>query len=177
MRGIKVYHTNSPFLSVSQFTIKQILNMVGEELLRDKVVGVIGCGKIGEEVIKILLKFGVKIYVVDKGDDLDDLLANSDIITLHASAKERILGRQEFMKMKYGVYIVNTARSHLIDEDMLYWALNHGKVKAAALDVWEDVRLKECKNALLTDHIASCAERERMEREAVDNLLEGLCVS
>ena len=171
-RNIKVYTTESPYRAVAEFTIKQMLNIGG---LFDKSIGIIGYGKIGKKVDDTLQTLAGEVYVADINDDLKYLLGNVDIITLHASAKEMILGRKEFMQMRHGVYIINTARSHLIDEDILYHALLTGKVAGAALDDWKDPRLKECKNAILTNHIAANAERERMEREAVDNLLEGLC--
>ena len=114
-------------------------------------IGVIGTGKIGATVIKHLSAFGCKLICYDpyrneeaakmaEYVDLDTLLANADIITIHTNATEEnyhLLNKEAFGKMKDGVIVINTARGKLIDTDDLIEALESGKVGAAALDVLE----------------------------------------
>lgn len=117
-----------------------------------KTVGVIGCGNIGSRVAEIL-KFGfnTRLLVVDpkidqewakktKAEvvDLDYLLANSDIISLNASLNESnkyLLKDREFFLMKKGVYITNTARAELIEQDAMLKALDADIVAGYATDV------------------------------------------
>lgn len=121
-------------------------------LLRDSTVGVIGTGKIGAQVIKILTGFGCKILAYDlypkdelkdivEYTDLETLFKNSDIITLHApSTKENyhLINKETIAMMKDGVIITNTARGSLIDTDALIEGLESGKIAGAGLDVLEN---------------------------------------
>ena len=114
-------------------------------------VGVIGTGRIGRTVIRSLSGFGCRILAYDPYENeevkkyaayvsADELLAQSDIITLHAPASEanyHILNREAFGKCKDGVLIVNAARGTLIDTAALIDALESGKVGGAGLDVLE----------------------------------------
>lgn len=120
--------------------------------ISEKVVGLIGCGNIGTRTAEIM-KYGFQCEVliydpnVDKEwmkkhdmkeTDLDTLLTKSDILCLHASLNEtsnKILSTPEFNKMKKGVYITNTARGALIDEEAMCKALDDGIVKGFATDV------------------------------------------
>ncbi|WP_320129804.1 NAD(P)-dependent oxidoreductase [uncultured Sphaerochaeta sp.] len=117
--------------------------------LHNQTVGIIGTGKIGRTVIKILQGFGCKILATDPYPDsvlandihyvsLAELLAASDVITLHVPAStddSYLLGKAEFAAMKEGMVVVNTARGSLIDQEALMDAIEVGKVGAAALDV------------------------------------------
>lgn len=116
--------------------------------LYEKTLGIIGCGRIGIEVAKRAIAFGMKVLVYDvipintdldvKQVPLDELLACSDLITLHVPKTPKpILGEAEFAKMKDGVIIVNVARGGVVDEKALLAALDSGKVRAAALDVFD----------------------------------------
>ena len=114
-------------------------------------IGIIGCGEVGATIAKIANFFGMKVLIHSymqnpnltefcKFVTLDELLAESDIISLHISStgeNYHMLGVEEFKKMKDGVYIVNTARGELIDIRALYENLISGKVKGAGLDVLE----------------------------------------
>ncbi len=122
--------------------------------LKGKTLGVIGCGNIGKNVIKIGSGFSMNILVFDlcpdsflqdtyniKYVDLDTLLKRSDIITLHVpynSHTHHLLNRDSFKKMKKGVIVINTARGGLIETDALYDALLDKKVSYAGLDVLEE---------------------------------------
>lgn len=119
--------------------------------ISSRTVGVIGTGKIGTTVIRHLSGFGCTILCSDpyenneakkyaKYVDMDTLLRESDVITLHTNAcadNDHLLDAAAFAKMKNGVVIVNTARGRLIDTDALIDALESGKVGAAGLDVIE----------------------------------------
>jgi len=122
-------------------------SLEGTELF-GKTLGIIGCGRIGIEVARRALAFGMKVLVYDvipiKTDlairqvPLDELLAQADLITVHVPKQPKpILGEAEFQKMKDGVIIINVARGGVVDEKALLAALNSGKVRAAALDVYD----------------------------------------
>lgn len=129
----------------SQFT--------GQQLYR-KVLGVVGFGRIGRLVAERAQAFGMEViaydpYVSEETGrelgvtlvDMDDLLAQSDYITLHtASTPEtnKMINADAIARMKDGVIIVNAARGKLIDEGALLAALNSGKVRCAALDVFSE---------------------------------------
>lgn len=121
------------------------------ELLDKKSIGIIGCGKVGKELAKIANYFDMKVYVSSYKDEpnfdkfcnvvpFDLLLKNSDIIFLHmpfTTDAYQILGRDEFERMKDGVYVINTSSVELIDLETLYANLKSGKVRGAALDILE----------------------------------------
>lgn len=162
-------------------------------LLQGKKIGLIGLGRIGKRVAQLLMPFGVEIAYYDTKTQsrslplqlkpLFDLLSWADIVSVHCSASadgKKIIGRDEFMRMKKGVYFINVARGDFIDEAALYQALKEGQLSAAALDVFEKEPytgpLSELDNVILTPHIGSYARESRinMEIQAVKNLLEGL---
>jgi len=160
--------------------------------LYGKTLGVIGGGRIGLAVAERALAFGMKVVVYDvikieTGPDLkqvglDELLAQSDIITLHIPKQAKpILGREEFLKMKNGVIIVNAARGGVVDEAALLEALNSGKVRAAAMDVFEkeppvNFALIDHPHVIASPHIGAAAEegQKRAGMEVVRILQEKL---
>ncbi len=116
--------------------------------LNDLTVGIVGFGAIGRLVAKKLSGFGCPIIVADpyaKQEDtdyyrfvtMDELLAQADIITLHARANGAIMGEAEFEKMKPHSYLINTARSYLVDSNAFRKAMDSGKLLGAAFDVFE----------------------------------------
>ncbi len=114
-------------------------------------VGVVGTGRIGEAVVRRLIGFGARVVACDPYPKaaladvveyvgLDELLACSDVVTLHAPGlpeNDHMIGADELARMKDGVVIVNAARGALIDTAALVDALESGKVGAAALDTIE----------------------------------------
>lgn len=171
---------------------------VGREL-RGLVVGVIGFGNIGSRVAEILSKgFGCRVLVYDpyvprekveevgaQHTELDELLSESDVITLHAVLTPEtfhMLGEREFAKMKKGVVVVNTARGELIDTEALLRALEDGTVAAAALDVVEgepigpDHPLLRHENVVVTPHIAAYTYEalRRMDEAVVEAIVSYL---
>jgi D-3-phosphoglycerate dehydrogenase len=159
-------------------------------LLQDKVVGIIGFGSIGRCVGKLISTFDATVLYYDpvstnvtwaKPVSIHNLLAQSDIVTIHADAQDQILGEKELLFLcKLGVIVVNTSRGSLIDEEALYKALVSGRVAFACLDVFDQEPysgpLSELENVILTPHIGSYAQeaRIRMEEMAVENLLKAL---
>jgi len=127
-----------------------LINKQGQ-LLSSKTVGVIGTGRIGSELIKLLSGFGCEILASDpyENEELkqlvsyvskEELFERSDVITLHAPATAEnmhLINQKALGRMKDGVVIVNTSRGALIDTDALIEALSNGKVGFAALDVLE----------------------------------------
>ncbi len=127
--------------------------------LNGKTLGIIGFGRIGQEVAKIGIGMGMKIMPCDlvineavidvfKSQDSnltvrletskwDDVLAKSDFITLHVPGGAKpLFGKEEFTKMKDGAVIINSARGGTIEEDALLEALESGKLAGAGLDVF-----------------------------------------
>ncbi|OHE56195.1 MAG: hypothetical protein A2Z47_06940 [Thermodesulfovibrio sp. RBG_19FT_COMBO_42_12] len=207
--GIKVLNTpDATTLAVAELTVGLILNLLRKvhqmdinirngkwqkmmgNLLYGKSIGIIGFGRIGRKVAELLLHFGCTIQYYDlkrfdwetgaEGVQLKDLLKTSDIITIHVSSKDQIMGESEFLQMKKGAWLVNVSRGGVVDEDALYQAVKEGRLAGAALDVFEKEpytdNLKELENVILTPHIGSYAKEARaeMERQAVENLLKGL---
>jgi D-lactate dehydrogenase len=125
----------------------------GRELF-GKTIGVIGTGKIGTNVIKIANGFGMKILAYDKYPNnqleqqldfnyvsLEDLLQQSDIITLHTpynSETYHFLNKNNIKLIKPGAYLINTSRGGVIETEALYQALKSGQIAGAALDVLEE---------------------------------------
>ncbi len=122
-------------------------------LIKNKTVGVLGAGIIGREVIKRLNAFDAKVTYYDpfrmkpeeeeglnvKYVEFDDLIKNSDIITLHLPWLEStvgIIGRQQFQQMKKSAILINTARGPIVDQEALVEALKTGRIWGAATDVY-----------------------------------------
>lgn len=144
--------------------------------LNNKILGVVGMGRIGSEVARRARAMNMDVLVYDPyiskeqaekiGTDLatfEELISHSDFITLHLPLSENtlhLIGAEELDQMKTGVRIINCARGGLIDEDALYEALKAGKIAGAALDVFEqeppaDCRLLELENVIVTPHLGA----------------------
>lgn len=130
--------------------------------LRGKTIGIVGMGRIGQEVAKIALGLGMRVIAADsivgkatikvkfynnqfinvdiETEPLDSIFKHADFITLHVPAQKEghMIGKTEFDKMKDGVAIVNCSRGGVIDEKALVEALDSGKVLFAGLDVFEN---------------------------------------
>jgi len=150
-------------------------NLSGTELYQ-KTLGLIGVGRIGQEVAKRAIAFGMKVVGYDivpiktdlaiKQVSLDELLAQADLISLHIPLtyqSRHMISDKEFAKMKNGIIIINAARGGTVDEKALLAALNAGKVRAAALDVYEkeppeDFSLIDHPNVIALPHIGAAAE-------------------
>lgn len=120
--------------------------------LYGKTFGIIGLGRIGKEVALRIYSFNVKILAYDICQnkdfafkyhinyvDLDTLLSNSDIVSLHIpvlSETKSLINKDTLLKMKKGSILINTSRGELVDEDALYESLVCGHLRAAALDAF-----------------------------------------
>lgn len=172
----------------------------GPELC-ELTVGIIGYGDIGTRVARLLQPFGCRILVADPFKQLtdedraagiemvtfDDLLAQSDVITLHPRVTPQtkgMLGRDEIAKMKPGAYIVNTTRGQVLDYTALYDALVSGHLRGAALDTFDpepppaDWPLLKLPNVTLSPHIAgasrfSITKAANMIAEDIGLILDG----
>ena len=123
------------------------LDCVRGKELRDMTVGVIGTGHIGQAVVKRLRGFGCHVLAYDNSRkmeadyvQLDELLKNSDIVTLHVplcADTRHLIGQKQIGEMKQGAFLINTARGALVDTGALVEALESGKLGGAALDVLE----------------------------------------
>lgn len=156
-------------------------DLTGREL-NEMTVGVIGYGNIGTRVVRLLRAFGCKIFVHDpyiqlSTDDveagvqlapLDDLLRESDIVTIHARVTDEtrhMMNADAFGKMKQGSLFVNTARGPLCNYDDLYHALTEGHISSAMLETFSvepppaDWELLKLPNVTLTPHIAGASVR------------------
>lgn len=161
--------------------------------LAGKTMGIIGFGRIGQGTARIAQALGMRVLAYDtfkkpeletetcKYAELDELLKESDVISLHCPlfpATEGIINKENIAKMKEGVLIVNDSRGPLIVEEDLRDALNSGKVAGAAVDVVStepikmDNPLLSAKNCIITPHIAWAPKesRQRLMNIAVDNL-------
>ncbi|MEM3361303.1 MAG: phosphoserine phosphatase SerB [Candidatus Bathyarchaeia archaeon] len=145
--------------------------------LRGKTLGIIGFGRIGQRVAQLAKAFGMRILVYDLNQpsenslnelgaqlvSLEKLLSDSDVITLHVPLTNQtyhMIGKDEMERMKDGVYIVNTSRGLVVDEEALFEALKTGKIAGAALDVYEKEPPNSClvvklQNVVCTPHIGA----------------------
>lgn len=165
---------------------------VGRQL-SGKVVGIIGCGHVGKDLVRLLEPFKCKIlshdivdyhsFYAEHGVDavpLEELLARSDVVTLHVPLDEStrgMLSASRLRLMKPDAILINTARGGLVDETALKEALREGRLLAAAFDVFaveppEDRELLEFPNFLVSPHIGGSAEEAilAMGRAAIDGL-------
>ncbi|WP_324668093.1 2-hydroxyacid dehydrogenase [Geochorda subterranea] len=167
--------------------------------LAGRTVGIVGMGRIGREVAARLLPFGVALLYHDvrrvpAADEdalgvthasLDDLLASSDVVTLHlplTPETRNLLDRERLGRMKPGALLVNTARAELVDEAALVEALGSGRLGGAAIDVFApeppppDHPLRRLPNVLLTPHGAgvTAEAQERIAQGALTNVLRFL---
>jgi D-3-phosphoglycerate dehydrogenase len=169
---------------------------VGTEL-QGKTVGLVGLGQVGSRVAARLRPWNVTLLAFDpfvtpqraaelgvKPVLLDELLAQSDIVSLHApggAETKHLLGPMQFERMKKGALLVNCARGALVDEAALVEALDSGKIGGAALDVFsveppKDFTLMKHPKVLCTPHLgASTVEaQDRVAVETVEMLSEAL---
>lgn len=211
--GIAVYFTaDSPTVAVAELTMGLILDLLrlitpmscalksGKwekrmgSLLNGKNVGIIGFGRIGQKVARLLIPFGVNIAYYDifeKKTDLrslfktlPDILSWADIITLHCASQsgndKNLIRAEELSRMKKGAWFINVSRGGVVDEKALYHSLKNGDLTGAALDVYGEEPysgpLRELDNIILLPHVGSYAKeaRVKMEIEAVNNLLSGV---
>ncbi len=160
--------------------------------IQGKTLGVIGTGMIGQQVISLAAGMGMKILAYDlypvealcsrrdlQYHSLEEVLSQSDIITLHCPAGEiPVIDEKAIARMKQGSFLINTARSALVDEAALFLALDSGKITGYAVDVFEKeppvlTPLLLHKRVITTAHIGgfTIESVDRATRGAVKNIL------
>jgi D-3-phosphoglycerate dehydrogenase len=210
-KKIKVINTpDAPTTSVAELTLGLIICMLrkiiiahnsmkdklwkknellGNELA-EKTLGVIGLGRIGTAVARLAKSFNMNVIAYDPNIKhsehanlvtFDNLLKNSDIITIHVPLTietEKMIDGDAIKKMKDGVFLLNLSRGKVVDEDALYQALKTKKIAMAALDVYEkepyNGKLTDLDNVILTPHIGSntVEAQRRIGEELVERLKE-----
>jgi D-3-phosphoglycerate dehydrogenase len=208
--GITVMNTpDAPTSAVAELTLAHILGLLRNiastdrsirngvwngqmgSLLETKTVGIVGFGRIGQRVAKLLAAFGSKIVVCDPKTNskefvnasLEELCKISDVVTLHIpydQSTHHLISKKQIDLMRAGSFLVNISRGGLVDEKALLNALQSGQIAGAALDCFEQEPysgpLSKLENVQMTAHMGTYARetRDRMEQEASRLLVEAL---
>ncbi len=166
--------------------------LVGRQLT-GRTVGLIGCGFVGQDLVRLLSPFECRVLAHDIRDypafyashrvepvSFDRVLAQSDIVTLHVpldASTRGLIGAAELARMRQGAVLINTARGGLVDEAALEEALSSGHLAGAACDVFQrepgsNLRLLALPTFLGTPHIGGSSEEAQlaMGRAAIDGL-------
>ena len=201
--GVRFLHDsnrNMPLEGESNFKGLKKAYAKGVEL-RGKTIGIIGFGRIGQEVAKIALGVGMQVLAADKFIDnvslsvtlfngtsipveintipMNEVLKKSDFVSLHVPAQKKyVLGKKEFTMMKNGAVVVNAARGGVIDEVAMVEALDSNKLAFAALDTFEnepkpEVKLLMHSKISLTPHIgaATLEAQDRIGEELANQII------
>lgn len=153
--GLILNLTRKIYMAINQVKSKEffsIADLRGMDL-KDKTLGVIGVGRIGKEVIRLARGFGMKVIATSPRENkllaeelgftyvsLEDLLKNSDILTLHCpynSATHHLINKNNINLIKKGAILINTARGGIVETEALVTALENGTIESAGLDVLE----------------------------------------
>jgi D-3-phosphoglycerate dehydrogenase len=199
-RGILLTYTpEAVSQAVAELTVAQMLNVmrsihqihsaikdgrwrriIGSEI-SGKTIGLIGFGRIGKRVAKMLQGFSCRILANDIAPDQEvasrygvqlcskeEIYQKADIISLHVPVTpltRNLIGQAQFAMMKPKSYLINTARGEIVDESALYKALKKGTIAGAAIDVFQTEPysgpLCELENVVLTAHSGSCSTEAR----------------
>jgi len=214
-KGIIVTNTpDGPTRAVAELTLAMTLSLLRKipqahadlknkvwkkqvgNLFLNKVVGVVGLGRIGKLVSQLFRGIGNPVigydpyadaaWATDNGVELvdfDTLLTKADVVTVHVPGNEdgsAVIGTKEIDLMKTGAFLVNISRGGIVDEEALYNALAANKLTGAAIDVFSSEPysgpLCDLDNVVLTPHLGSYAEEGKllMEIDAVKNLINAL---
>jgi D-3-phosphoglycerate dehydrogenase len=213
-RGIKIGWTGGVNkLSVAEMTLGYMLmlcrnifvtsnqlkegiwNKSGGVQLSEKIIGIIGVGHIGKELIRLLKPFNCKILVNDiiKQDEYytknnlietskENIYRQADIITLHTpydNTTHNLINKESFLMMKSSAFVINSARGGIINENDLKEVLIQNRIAGAAIDAYvveppTDQTLLKCENLICTPHIGGNAEEavEEMGLSAINHIRE-----
>lgn len=160
--------------------------LIGEEL-SNKTIGIIGLGKIGSQTAKLFKAFGCNVlgyqrkpFELDgvKQVSLDELLTQSDIVSLHIPYNKEtyhFIDEESINKMKKEAILINCARGPIVDNIALAKALNEERIKGAGIDVYDyepplkdDYPLLNCKNIILTPHMAYYTKEAMIKRANIE---------
>jgi D-3-phosphoglycerate dehydrogenase len=188
-RGIVLVNTpHVSYMSVAELTIGHLLalsrcivqgtvtlrqgkwekeKLIGTEV-NGKTLGIIGCGYIGKTVERLAVALGMKVLpveecVYDRFVPLGEMLPQADYITIHVPLTphtRHMISAKEFKLMKDGVMLIDCSRGGVVDQEALYQALVSGKVRGAAVDVFEEEppensKLLTLDNVIATPHIGA----------------------
>ena len=193
--NIEIYTTDTHVDAVAEHAITLILahlkNLTSNcktknNLLKGKIVGIVGYGKVGRRLYELIKPFNVKVLRYDIKEStrydyvsLEGLLKKSDIITLHCpltKETKNMISYEEFVLMKDKIIFINTARAEIINEGALLDFAKDINHKIALDDVLHPDLFDNYKNVMITCHEASYTyeTRKKMAEQSIDNLLEGL---
>jgi D-3-phosphoglycerate dehydrogenase len=162
--------------------------LIGTEV-NGKTIGIIGCGYIGKTVERLAISLGMKVLgveecVYDRFVPLAEMLPQADFITIHVPLTphtKHMISTREFNMMKDGVMLIDCSRGGVVDQEALYHALVSGKVKGAALDVFEDEPPKNSKlltlnNVIATPHVGAqtCEAQLKASVQIAKRVIEAL---
>lgn len=172
--------------------------MIQGREIKGKTVGIVGTGKIGLQTAALFKAFGAKLIGYNRTEkeeakeigleyrSLDNLLKESDIVSVHLPLNEKTKGtlsKEKLALMKETAILINCARGPIIDNDALAELLNEGKISGAGLDVFDmeppipsDYPLLQAKNAVLTPHVAYLTDEAMVHRAKIvfDNTIKFL---
>jgi D-3-phosphoglycerate dehydrogenase len=167
----------------------------GGQELTGKTIGIIGCGNVGQDLVRLLEPFQCNIWVQDIADrskfcrkwgavetTFDKIIEEADIVTLHVPLTEdtdTLIDKSILNKMKQSGFIINTSRGRVVHQGDLHQALVSGKISGAGLDVfWDeppvDLGFLQLPNLMVTPHIGGNAREavDAMGRAAIQNLVD-----
>lgn len=214
-KGIQVVNTpDGPTRSVAELTLAMTLAVLRKipqatasmkqrewkkytgSLLQNKVIGIIGLGRIGKKVAEFFRALGNRVVGFDIDVDtkwcekngveplgFTNVLSAADILTIHVpgtNGAEPMIGKKELKIIKKGAILINISRGGVVDEQALYESLSDNYLEGAAIDVFLEEPytgpLCDLDNVILTPHIGSYAEegKVQMEISAVHNLIQNL---
>ena len=214
-RGVKIYKTNTtPALAVAELSLGLILSVLRKinvqnnqlkqgawekqmgELFSGKILGIVGLGTIGKQLVKLLRGFDLNIIAYDLHQnkifakenniqyyEFETLLNKSDIVSIHLNLTvetKKLFDYNVFKNMKKNAILINTSRGDIINEDGLKKALDENLIQGVGLDVFANEpyngSLIKYDNVIITPHIGAYAKeiRMQMELEAAQNLIKGL---
>lgn len=210
--GIKVSYTpTAPIKAVAELTVGLMFSLLrsihisdnevksgqwfkrmGKRIV-DSNIGIVGYGRIGRDIVEMLLGLGVKNILINDLPDIElpndprlhfaskeEILKGSDILSLHLPMtleNRNFLSKEELMKMKKDAYLINTSRGGIINEEDLLHVLEKGHLGGVALDVFENEPysgpLCNIERCLLTPHLGPMTKdcRQLMERQASEEIV------
>lgn len=207
-KKIKVFSTpDGPIEAVSELTLGMIITMLREvinlndkmhkniwereigNLLFKKNVLIIGYGRIGKNLKRLLNPFKANVIIYDKNKKynkninyipLKEAIPKADIITFHTNTEKEIIGKSEFKLLKKGVIICNSSRGSVLNEKEIINYIRKKIIKKIWLDVFNDEpyfgEMSKYKNIIMTPHIGSFTEetRKKMELKAIQNIINNM---
>lgn len=159
----------------------------GVEITPETILGILGCGRIGQRLSELVRGFDMKVVGYDQAPEFvksqypnsrmeyiskEKVLEISDIVSIHIGGNELIVGEKELSLMKPSAYIVNTARGENIDEIALYKALLNGKIAGAGLDVYQNEpsegekfenKLRDLGNVVFSPHLGASTPQAQVK--------------